>query len=90
MEATKPTPTFRNISPLFNRILYIAFVMLAMYYLFFSPDKMQGVSMMGIALVFDPFDQQVPFGKRPIWQRAVLLIHLTLLFTLFFWWIAQP
>ncbi len=88
MEATKPTPTVRNISPLFNRIAYVAFVLLCMYYLLFSPDKMQGVSMLGIALVFDPFDQQMPFNKRPIWQRALLLIHLAILITLFFWWMA--
>jgi hypothetical protein len=87
MEATKPAPAVRKIPPLFNRIAYVAFVVLCMYYLLFSPDKMQGVSMLGIALVFDPFDQQVPFGKRPLWQKAVLLIHLTILFTLFFWWL---
>lgn len=85
MEATKPTPTVRNISPLFNRILYIAFVLLAMYYALFSPDKMQGVSMLGIALIFDPFDQQVAFGKRPLWQRVWLLLHVAVLFCLFVW-----
>jgi hypothetical protein len=83
MEATKPTPTFRNISPMFNRILYIAFVMFAMYYLLFSPDKMQGVSMLGIAFIFDPFDQQVPFNKRPIWQRAWLIVHVAALLVAF-------
>lgn len=76
MEVTKPTPTVRNISPVFNRILYIAFVLLAMYYALFSPDKMQGVSMFGIALIFDPFDQQVAFNKRPMWQRAWLILHV--------------
>jgi hypothetical protein len=85
MVVTKQTPTVRSISPLFNRILYIAFVLLAIYYFLISPDKMQGVSMLGIALIFDPFDQKVAFDKRPIWQRVWLVLHLTAVLVAFIW-----
>jgi len=39
----------------------------------------------GIGLAFDPFDQSIPFSKRPIWQRTVLLIHLLLVLSILVW-----
>ncbi|MCU0335081.1 MAG: hypothetical protein MUF62_08510 [Chitinophagaceae bacterium] len=35
-----------------------------------------GLAMFGIALAFDPFDTAQPFGQRPRWQRAWLLVHV--------------
>jgi hypothetical protein len=31
---------------------------------------------LGIALAFDPFDQAQKWQNRPLWQKAVLMIHL--------------
>lgn len=39
--------------------------------------------MLGIALAFDPFDQNQPFNERPTWQKVWLVVHLVLVFTFF-------
>ena len=85
MEATKQNPLAAAISPLFNRVLYTAFVLMAVYSFVFTPDKTQGLAPLGIALAFDPFNQQVPFGKRPVWQMAWLLTHVVIVLALFVW-----
>lgn len=58
-----------------HRIAYAAFVVVALYFLIFSDDKMNGISQLAIALIFDPFDQTVPFQKRPLFQRIWLMVH---------------
>lgn len=62
----------------YNRLGYGAFVALAMYYSIFSGDFIEAASALGIALIFDPFNQETPFNERPLWQRAWLIIHLAL------------
>ena len=37
----------------------------------------------GIALAFDPFDQNQTWKDRPMWQKAVLIIHLAVVAGLF-------
>ena len=37
----------------------------------------------GIALAFDPFDQDQPWKERPMWQKAVLIFHLAVVAGLF-------
>jgi len=69
-EATKT-----SLSQGMNLIAYGAFVLVALYFLIFSADKMNGISQLAIALIFDPFDQTVPFQKRPLYQRIWLLLH---------------
>ena len=60
----------------FNRILYVGFVLLGIYQATLSKDYMQAAASLGIALAFDPFDQAQKWQNRPLWQKAVLLIHL--------------
>ncbi|MFM6983385.1 MAG: hypothetical protein ACKOXF_04570 [Chitinophagaceae bacterium] len=67
----------------FNRILYIGFVLLGIYQTLVSKDYMQAAASLGIALAFDLFDQQQKWQDRPIWQKAILLLHLTLIGVLF-------
>jgi hypothetical protein len=59
----------------FNRFLYGGFVIMSLYFLFFSRDIGTAMSNLGIALIFDPFDQKVTWSNRPLYQRAWLLIH---------------
>lgn len=66
----------RDISPQFNRVVYALFILLAVYQLIVRNDFIDGASSMGIALIFDPFDQTVTWNDRPLWQRAWLLFHL--------------
>lgn len=81
MTGTVP-PKGKYVSEKFNRILYTGFVMLAMYFLIFSGDVSQAMANLGIALIFDPFDQKQKFTERPLYQRTWLIIHLILVFVL--------
>jgi len=73
----------------FNRWGYGAFVVLSLYFLFVSEDLNSAVINLGIALVFDPFDQSVPWNKRPLYQRVWLIVHLVILLGLFGWMVAN-
>jgi hypothetical protein len=69
-------PQGRDVTKKFNRIAYGLSILLALYFLFISKDVSQAAGTLGIALIFDPFDQKLSFGKRPVYQRAWLIIHL--------------
>lgn len=65
-----------------NRLGYIGLLSVGIIFLFLR-DWSTAAIMLGIALVFDPFNTKIAFGKRPFWQRAWLIIHLTLVFGVF-------
>ncbi len=65
-----------------NRFLYVAFVLLGIYNLVLRGDPADAMSNLGIALIFDPFDQKVSWGNRPTYQRAWLIVHVILVFVL--------
>ncbi|CAN5587440.1 hypothetical protein BH11BAC3_BH11BAC3_06960 [soil metagenome] len=79
---TKPANTS------FNKYAYAAFVIVAIIFLAMK-DYSQSTIFMGLALVFDPFDQTVKFNQRPVWQRVWLIVHLLVSLGLFGWMIAQ-
>jgi len=63
-------------NPLFARILYGLFLLLTAYYVFFEKDYMTAASNLCIAFIFDPFNPEQPFNKRPLWQKIWLYVHL--------------
>lgn len=65
-----------------NRMMYGLFVALSMYFLFVKHDITSAMSNLGIALIFDPFDDKVSFTLRPLYQRIWLITHLAILFGL--------
>lgn len=67
----------------FNKFLYIGFLLLGLFQAFFSNDYMQATASLGIALAFDPFNQEEKWNDRPTWQKAVLIIHLAFVAALF-------
>jgi hypothetical protein len=67
----------------FNKFLYTGFILLAIFQSFFSKDFMQAASSLGIALAFDPFNTDQKWNDRPMWQKIVLIIHLSVLAGLF-------
>lgn len=67
----------------FNKFLYIGFLLLGLFQAFFSKEYMQATASLGIALAFDPFDQEQKWSDRPTWQKAVLIIHLAIVAALF-------
>jgi phosphate/sulfate permease len=66
-----------------NKFLYIGFLLLGLFQAFFSKDYMQSATSLGIALAFDPFNQEQKWNDRPTWQKSVLIIHLAIVATLF-------
>ena len=67
----------------FNKFLYIGFVLVGIFQALFSKEYMQAVSSFGIALAFDPFDQEQKWNDRPTWQKTLLIVHLGLVAALF-------
>ncbi|MDE3253073.1 MAG: hypothetical protein KGO92_09735 [Bacteroidota bacterium] len=66
----------------YARYGYAGFVVLGLYMLVFTHEWMIGVSNLGIALIFDPFDQKVSWSDRPLYQRIWLIVHLVLIASL--------
>jgi hypothetical protein len=60
-----------------NRFLHIAFVLLGLYFLTLSEDTGSAAANFGISLAFDPFNADQPFTRRPLWQKAWLLLLVT-------------
>ena len=59
----------------FNKFLYIGFLLLGLYQAIISKDYIQAAASMGIALAFDPFNQEQKWNDRPFWQKSILIIH---------------
>ncbi len=60
----------------FNKFLYSGFLFLGIYQAIIGADYFQAASSLGIGLAFDPFRPEQPWNARPVWQKAILLIHL--------------
>jgi mannose/fructose/N-acetylgalactosamine-specific phosphotransferase system component IIC len=67
----------------FNKFLYIGFLLLGLFQAFFSKDFMQAIASLGIALAFDPFDQEQKWNDRPTWQKVILIVHLAITAAMF-------
>ena len=67
----------------FNKYLYVGFLLLGLYQALISKEYMQAAASMGIGLAFDPFNTEQKWDDRPMWQKAVLIIHLLLVATMF-------
>ncbi len=65
------TTYFQNISC--RRIGYVGCIVFSIIPIY--KDPIQGLYLLGIVLIFDPFDPLVPFNKRPAGQRILLLTH---------------
>lgn len=65
-----------------NKPAYIVFIIAGLVFLI-SQDLSQAVVFLGLALVFDPFDIETAFQKRPLYQRVWLIVHLVLVLSLF-------
>ena len=62
-----------------NRYAYGIFLLLVIYQLV-NYDIENATINLGIALIFDPFDQNVTWKDRPMYQRIWLLVHVALTF----------
>lgn len=60
------------------KFIYLGYVLFGVYLMIFRRSFGEAAIYLGIALAFDPFDPQVTWKQRPIWQRAALIIHLAM------------
>lgn len=60
----------------FSKYLYVGFLLLGLYQSIVIKDYIQSGASLGIALAFDPFDQNVTWKERPVWQKITLIVHL--------------
>lgn len=60
-----------------NRVAYILYLILVIY-LVIQGDMEWAVINLGVAMVFDPFNTEVKWRQRPLYQRLWLVAHLTL------------
>ncbi|AUD00387.1 hypothetical protein [Spirosoma pollinicola] len=75
MRSVNPSTQNNPRSIKINRAMYGAFVLLCLYF-FLTGSYDDAAANLGVALIFDPFDQTVPWDHRPRWQRAWLITHL--------------
>ena len=68
----------KKFSPGINRVLYFGFVIFGFYSILFKHHWGDAAMYMGIALAFDPFDQEASWKERPFWQLAWMVIHLAI------------
>jgi dipeptide/tripeptide permease len=85
-EKTVSTP--KNLSGFFNRFLYGGFVVMSIYFLV-TNQLDNAMSNLGIALIFDPFDQKVTWSDRPLYQRVWLTVHVVIVLGLMVFWAIQ-
>jgi hypothetical protein len=79
-----PIPT------VFNKWAYGAFVALGLFMFIIRASASDAAMYMGLALVFDPFDQTVTWRLRPFYQKTWLIVHLLIVFSLFAFMILDP
>ncbi|MFN3969244.1 hypothetical protein [Flavobacterium sp.] len=72
----------RSVAP-FNKVLYLLFIVFAIYQIFAKHSHIDAAASLGIALAFDPFDTQQPWNERPLWQKIWLFVHLAAVGLLF-------
>jgi H+/Cl- antiporter ClcA len=82
MITTKESDKPKDLTFKYNRFLYGAFVALGLYFLLANKDILTAMSNLGIALIFDPFDQKVTLNNRPAYQQIWLIVHLSIVFGL--------
>jgi hypothetical protein len=66
-----------------KKFIYIGFILFGFYELVVKHAPGDAATFIGIALAFDPFNQDQPWKERPTWQKAVLIIHLAVVAGLF-------
>jgi hypothetical protein len=67
----------------FKKFLYIGFILLGIYQAIITKDYLQSAASLGIGMAFDPFNQEQKWKDRPIWQKAILIVHLALVAAMF-------
>lgn len=88
MTVTKENSKPKDVTFQYGRVLYGTFVLLSVYFLA-TKQIDSAMSNLGIALIFDPFDQKVTWKNRPRYQRLWLIVHIFIVFMLLAVWLGK-
>jgi hypothetical protein len=66
----------------FNRWPYALFLLAGVGFAFYG-DFSQAAIFTSLALIFDPFDEAIPFKQRKSWQKSWLYLHVLLSIAMF-------
>lgn len=75
---TKTKQKARNI----NKPAYVVFLLAGIYFMI-QKNFSEAATFWGLALMFDPFNTETPFKKRPAYQQLWLFVHLSITLALF-------
>lgn len=79
----------QNARHLPNKYIYTVFIIAAIIFVI-RLEFSTAIVFAGIGLVFDPFDQSMPFPERPLWQRIWLVVHCVFVFVILALSIVKP
>lgn len=66
----------------FNSYIHLAFIVYGLSLVFKTNESNQALIYFGLALAFDPFDQNKSWKVRPNWQKSILIAELVFTFLL--------
>jgi len=74
-----------NFQKNFSRVAYVSFLLLALDGFLIHHSYNVASTNLGVALIFDPFDQTQKWEDRSLYQKLWLLLHLAVfLFSLWY------
>lgn len=65
-----------------NRFLYLLFIAVGLISLLMK-QYMATVSLLGLGILFDPFDVKQSWNEKPFWQKLVFLVQSIIVIGLF-------
>jgi cytochrome b561 len=65
-----------------NRLLYLLFIIVGVSSLIMQM-YMTTISLLGLSILFDPFDANQSWREKPFWQKAVFITQGTIVIGLF-------
>jgi len=75
---TKTKPAVRNI----NKPAYVVFLLAGIYFMI-QKNFSEAATFWMLALMFDPFNIETAFKKRPVYQQLWLFVHFSITLALF-------
>ncbi len=71
-----------------NRIIYISFILVGLFSIY-GQDYPVAAGLLGLAILFDPFDIRQSWSDKPSWQRAVFAVQGIMVIGLFIPWMVN-
>lgn len=57
-----------------NRIIYVTFIVIGLFSLIMQ-NYLVTVALLGLAILFDPFNINQSWSEKPFWQKTVFIVQ---------------